>query len=109
MEYSEACSDVWYLITSLKHEELLKIPSKFIETLSILKDDNYESKIDLNIPLEDQNLSEATLGLISFMYNNYLGTKEEKEAYRKTYNENIDFIENKDIFKRKWKKEREYE
>ena len=108
MEYSEACSDAWYLITSLKYEELLKIPSKFLETISILKNDNYESKIDLNIPLENQELSEATIGLISFIYNNYLGTKEEKEEYKKSYAENINLIKDNDIFEFKWERGRKH-
>lgn len=92
MEYSEACSDVWYLLESLKPNELNKIPKKMIETIRILKNDDYISKIDLNIPLEEQKLSKPTIGLISFIYNNYLGTEQEKEEYERTYKEYIDNI-----------------
>lgn len=87
MEYSIACSDVWYLLENFKKEELAKIPTKFIETIRILKLDNYKSKINLDIPLEEQEISEATVGLVSFIYNNYLGTKEDKKEYEKTYKE----------------------
>ena len=79
MEYSEACSDMWYLLENLEPSELAKIPKKLLETINILKIDGYTPKIDLNTPLEEQKISEATIGLISFIYNNYLGTKEEKE------------------------------
>lgn len=95
MEYSTACSDVWYILQSLKQEELCKIPRKLLELIYTLKSDNYNSKIDLNKPLEDQELSEATIGLISFIYNNYLGTAEEKEEYEKSYKEYIKNAGNK--------------
>lgn len=93
MEFSEACSDVWYLLESLKPSELCKIPKKLLETIHILKIDNYKANIDLERPLEEQELSNATIGLISFIYNNYLGTKEEKEEYERTYKEYIETIE----------------
>lgn len=95
MEYSTACSDVWYILQSLKQEEICKIPRKLLELIYTLKSDNYNSKIDLNKPLEDQELSEATIGLISFIYNNYLGTAEEKEEYEKSYKEYIKNAGNK--------------
>lgn len=95
MEYSTACSDVWYILQSLKQEELCKIPRKLLELIYTLKSDNYNSKIDLNKPLEDQELPEATIGLISFIYNNYLGTTEEKEQYEKSYKEYIKNAGNK--------------
>ncbi len=89
MEYSEACSDIWYLLENLEPSELAKIPKKLLETINILKIDGYTPKIDLNTPLEEQKISEATIGLISFIYNNYLGTKEEKEEYERRYKEYI--------------------
>lgn len=90
MDYSEACSDVWYLLESLKPTELAKIPKKLIETIHILKKDDYISKIDLNTPLEEQELSDATIGLISFIYSNYLGTEEEKNKYETGYKQYIE-------------------
>ncbi len=84
MEFSEACSDVWYLLENLTPVELARIPTKFIELIYILKIDDYKPKINLNIPLEQQELSEATIGLISFIYNEYLGTKYEKSKYEES-------------------------
>ncbi len=95
MEYSIACSEVWYILQSLKQEELCKIPKKLIELIYTLKEDDYVSEIDLSKPLEEQELSKATIGLISFIYNNYLGTEEEKEEYEKTYKEYSKNIEDK--------------
>lgn len=92
MEYSQACSEVWYLLKNLKKSELMKIPKNFLETIQTLKIDEYSPKIDLNIPLEEQQLSEATIGLISFIYNNYLGTNEDKIEYQNTYQEYINSI-----------------
>ena len=105
MEYSIACSDMWYLLESLKQEELAKIPTKLIETIRILKIDDYKSKINLDIPLEEQEISEATIGLVSFIYNNYLGTKEDKKEYEKTYKEYVDTIEDNGKYNIEFKKE----
>lgn len=104
MEFSEACSDVWYILESLKPNELCKIPKKLLETIHILKIDDYTSKIDLNYPLENQELSEATIGLLSFIYNNYLGTIEEKEEYERTYKECLKSINNTEEYKIQFKK-----
>lgn len=93
MEFSEACSNVWYLLESLKPSEICKIPKKLLETIHILKIDDYKPNIDLERPLEEQELSNATIGLISFIYNNYLGTKEEKEEYERKYKEYVRTIE----------------
>lgn len=105
MEYSIACSDMWYLLESLKQEELAKIPTKLIETIQILKIDDYKSKINLDIPLEEQEISEATIGLVSFIYNNYLGTKEDKKEYEKIYKEYVDTIEDNGKYNIEFKKE----
>lgn len=107
MEYSKACSNVWYLLQSLKPRELSKIPKKLLETIYILKMDDYESSIDLEKPLEEQKLSNATIGLIAFIYNNYLGTKEEKEEYERTYKEYIDLNNSKDNYEIEFKKKNE--
>lgn len=93
VEFSKACSEVWYLLESLKPSELCKIPKKLLETIHILKIDDYKPNIDLERPLEEQELSNAVIGLISFIYNNYLGTKEEKEEYERTYKKYIETIE----------------
>lgn len=104
MEFSEACSDVWYLLESLKPSELCKIPKKLLETIHILKIDDYKPNIDLERPLEEQELSNATIGLISFIYNNYLGTKEEKDEYERTYKEYIGTIEENKSYEFNFKK-----
>lgn len=104
MEFSIACSEVYYLFTNLKETELKKIPSKLVELICILKIDDYIPKININKPLEEQELSQATKELICLIYNKYLGTEEEKNNYNKKYNEcvkiqsskeNISFMFNK--------------
>lgn len=107
MEYSEACSNVWYLLESLKPDELRKIPKKLLETIYILKIDDYNPKIDLNTPLEEQELSEATIGLVSFIYNNYLGTEEEKKEYERKYKEYIASAKDNGEYKIEFKKKNE--
>ena len=89
MEFSIACSEVFYILTNLKQSELKKIPQKLIELICILKIDEYSPTIDVNKPLEEQNLTQDTKELISLIYNKYLGSKEEKENYEKEYNSYI--------------------
>lgn len=103
IEYSRACSDVWYLLQNLNVKELSKIPQKLIETMYILKEDEYESKIDLNKPLEEQELSLATTGIIAFIYNNYLGTPEEKEEYKSKTQDYTNIVEQNKNYEIKFK------
>lgn len=103
IEYSRACSDVWYLLQNLNIKELSKIPQKLIETIYALKEDEYESKIDLNKPLEEQELSDATTGIIAFIYNNYLGTPQEKKNYESTTQNYIKVIEQSQKYEIKFK------
>lgn len=103
IEYSRACSDVWYLLQNLNIKELSKIPQKLIETIYALKEDEYESKIDLNKPLEEQELSDATTGIIAFIYNNYLGTPQEKKNYENTTQNYIKVIKQSQKYEIKFK------
>lgn len=88
MEFSKACTNVDYILDNLNEEDYLKIPNKLIEIIKLLKEDNYEPQIDIEKPLEEQELTDATKGLIALIYNKYLGTEEEKAKFNEEYNNN---------------------
>ena len=67
MEFSIACSELYFLISNLKKSELDKIPAEFLELICMLKIDDYVSKIDINKPLEEQELSIETKALICLL------------------------------------------
>ena len=83
MEFSEACTDMEFILQNMEEDEVKKIPQEVIETISFFKLADYETKINLEEPLETQNLSEATKALITYIYKKYLGTEEERIEYEK--------------------------
>ena len=97
MEFSKACTDVSFILENMQKKEVNKIPKKIIDLISILKLDDYKSTIDIDKPLEEQDISETTKELISFIYNEYLGTEEEKEQYEKKYNNYLHIGDVKDV------------
>ncbi len=99
MEFSNACTDVEFIIQNMEEEDRSKIPEEIIETISFFKSEDYQTKINIFDSLEEQELSTATKGLIAYLYNNYLGTEEEKQQYKSDYKNYIKNT-NTDIFKK---------
>lgn len=66
-----------------------KIPLKFRNFLSREKDTNYIKKIDVNKPLEEQNLQRKTLVLLEVLRLNYwCENEEEKQEFLKELGDN---------------------
>lgn len=66
-----------------------KIPLKFRDFLSREKDTNYIKKIDVNKPLEEQNLQRKTLVLLAVLRLNYwCENEEEKQEFLKVLGDN---------------------
>lgn len=72
------------ILSLMSSEYVDKIPLKFRDFLSREKDTNYIKKIDVNKPLEEQNLQRKTLVLLAVLRLNYwCENEEEKQEFLK--------------------------
>ncbi len=83
-----ACEEIWEIIEQLGEEDRNKIPKEIIETIDRNRDKYYNANIDLDIPLEEQKISEKAVDLLCYINLEYLSTPEEKEELIKIYSEN---------------------
>lgn len=81
--YSRACTEVLIILKYyLSKSEFDKIPKEKIEFFEKNKDKNYDYKIDKNLPLEKQNISEMTNSIIITLYRDYFATDNQKEILK---------------------------
>ena len=77
------------ILNLMSSEYVDKIPLKFRDFLSREKDTNYIKKIDVNKPLEEQNLQRKTLVLLAVLRLNYwCENEEEKREFLNELNSN---------------------
>lgn len=102
--YAKACTEVLVLLENyLSEEEYEKIPKERIAHYKEYMDKNYEYKINEELSLEEQNISNKANSMIVALYREYFATEEEKTKI----NEILDLNERKidaqkekvDIFK----------
>lgn len=94
---SVAYSEVFEIINQLEDDLVNKIPQKLIEFLDEERDKNYSSKIDINIPLNEQKINRNTMVLLTILNLNYwCETKEEKQELLKILNENEEKVKQKE-------------
>lgn len=67
------------ILNLMNNKYLEKIPTKFKDFISREKDKEYINKIDINKPLEEQNLQRKTLVLLAVLRLNYWCENEEEK------------------------------
>lgn len=88
------------IFNQLNTNDLLKIPVQVIQYFKQNKDKNYHCNIDLQIPLEKQNLHLVTIQYLCAINYLYLSDKNEQKELRDIYEENDRRIaEETDIYK----------
>ena len=88
-EYKKTLCDIDLIINELNESERNKIPKKFRKLIHEYKLENYQSDIDINIPLEKQNLDENTKSFLAMLYINYWCKDEaEKQELIDKFSEN---------------------
>lgn len=102
--YSEICE----ILNLLEKEYVDKIPEKIKVFFENEKNNEYKCKIDINIPLEKQNLQKETLTILAILYLNYwYENEEEKQELIKYFNDidkqNQEKYNMNNIFKQKHK------
>lgn len=75
MEYTEVIA----VLNELPQEDFNKIPQKVINFLISKRNLKYDFYIDINIPLEDQNISEKAKMILAIIFRDYLATDKQKE------------------------------
>lgn len=85
----QAYAEIDAFIEILPEDKKRKIPKNMKEFFKEQKDKEYKKEIDINIPVEEQNLKEETLALIALLYIKYIcEDEEEKKNLEKIYAEN---------------------
>lgn len=82
MNSSLAYSEVYEILNLLEDEYIEKVPQKVKDFFKEEKDINYTPVIDINIPLNEQNLKRETFVLLAMLNLNYwCNSDEEKQDF----------------------------
>lgn len=87
-EFARALSEIDFILRNTDENLQNKIPQSFWNYIEENKDEEYQVTIDMNIPLENQNLREDTINLMAIVYRNYFCTLDEKKEYDELLNQN---------------------
>lgn len=107
--YSRACTEVLVLLrTYLKEEDYNRIPKEVIEFYEKNKDNNYKYEIDINLPIEKQEISEKANAIIITIFRDYFATENQIKKLEQILIDNDRIIEERkrekynpyDIFKK---------
>lgn len=106
--YSKAYVEVLEIISHFSEEDFKKIPKSEIDFYNENKDNEYEFKINLNIDLNEQNISREANAILVALYRDYFATENQKQILEKLLKQNEQKEEEKkrekynpdDIFKK---------
>lgn len=89
IQTKQAYTEIDNFIELLTEEDRNKIPKRLRQFFKEEKDKNYIKKIDVDIPIKNQNLKEETLALIALLNIKYIcNDDKEKDRLTKIYSEN---------------------
>ena len=105
--YRNSFKEVYVILENTDNELLSKIPAKFMNFIKANMNNEYETKLDLNVDINTQPLLKETEAILSLIYRSYWATNEEKkEIALKDKNEFIEKekqkkeeFQGKDIYK----------
>ena len=84
-----AFAELLEILSFMEEDDVNKIPQKLMNIFKTNADKEYKNHIDINIPLEEQNISEDTTALLGMLAVSYwCSTEEEKNMLLKAYEEN---------------------
>lgn len=79
-------SEVWSILSQI--DVKTAIPEHVLEFIEENRIKEYDANIDLNIPLEHQNISTKAINLLCYLNMEYLSNAEEKESLIRIYKNN---------------------
>lgn len=81
---SLAYSEIFEILKLIEDEYVNRIPKKIIDFFEEERDKEYKPIIDVNIPLDEQNLKRETMVLLAILnYNYWCDSEEEKKEIQK--------------------------
>lgn len=88
-KYQRTLSDIDFILSNINEELKNKIPIKLRNIIHENKLNEYNSEINLNIPIEEQRLHPDTVDYLSMLYLNYwCENEDEKEILKQKFEEN---------------------
>lgn len=89
--YRNSFKEVYVILENTDNELLSKIPVKFMNFIKKNMNNEYETKINLNVDINKQHLLKETEAILSLIYRSYWATNnEKKEIALKDKNEFIE-------------------
>lgn len=112
IEYANAYSEVLEILKNISKEDYEKVPSEKIDLFEKNANKNYNFQYDVNLTLDEQNVSKRTKAIIAILFRDYWATPEQREKILAKQNyDRIQIEKNKqkqynvdNIFKNKEKK-----
>lgn len=83
-----AYAEIWTILEQLEEKDRNKIPEKILKTIDTNRNKEYKADINLDIPLQEQKLSEKTVDILCYLEMEYLSTPEQREELIKVYKQN---------------------
>lgn len=78
--YAKACTEVLEILSHFSEEDFSKIPTDKIDFFEKNKDEDYEYKIDPDIDLSKQYISDEANAIIVGLYKEYFATEHQKNV-----------------------------
>ena len=105
----KAYSEIYEILNLMEEEYVNKVPQKLRDLFKMEKEDNFSVNINIDKPLENQNLQKDTLTILAILYINYwVESDEEKQELIKLFRDvdkrNEEFYSTENLFKKQEKK-----
>ena len=106
----KAYSEIYEILNLMEEEYVNKVPQKLRDLFKMEKEDNFSVNINIDKPLENQNLQKDTLTILAVLYINYWSESDEEKQeliklFRDVDKRNEEFYSTDNLFKKTGKME----
>lgn len=88
-------AEIWTILEQLEEKDRNKIPEEILKKIDTNRNKEYKAEINLDIPLQEQRLSEQTVEMLCYLEMEYLSTPEQREELIKVYKQNEEQLSQK--------------